>query len=75
MSVRVLSRSLRTERGLEGAHILPTPLYSLTSGSSFGIALISRIVRLSILRSFSFDWICALTRDKARWEAIAYISQ
>lgn len=54
------------------AYILPTPLYNLTSASSFGIALISRIVRLRILRSFSFDWICARTRDKARWDATAW---
>jgi len=55
----------------DNTYIFPTPLYSLTSGSSFGIAVISLIVRFKILRSFSFDCIWARTRDSARWDAIA----
>jgi len=52
--------------------IFPTPLYNFTSESSFGIALISLIVRFRIFLSFSFDWIWARTRDKARWDATAW---
>jgi hypothetical protein len=55
--------------------IFPTPLYNFTSESSFGIALISLIVRFRIFRSFSFDWIWARTRDKARWDATAWQCQ
>ena len=31
------------------------------------------MVSWSILRSFSFDWICDRTRDRFRWDVTAFV--